>query len=73
MSLSTQERARHARYAETNDFVRCLCGLPPSKQFPVVSEADWIAADIANNIGKTERNQADALKLQIKDGRESWT
>lgn len=66
------DRERRARYAESNALARKLCGLPPSKQFPVVSEADWIASDLANSRDKPAQHKAHALKLQIKNSPESW-
>lgn len=55
-------------YAETNDFARRLCGLPPSERFPVVkpTEAELIAADLANNVDKPYQHDAHELAFQIK-------
>lgn len=62
-------------YAKSNDMARRLCGLPPSTRFPVVkqiTEKQWIAADIANNVDRPAQNQAAAMAQQIKANRESW-
>lgn len=65
---STSERAdrvRRARYADSRDINGILAAMR-------MSEAELIAADIANNVDKPAQHAEHALKLQIKDGRESW-
>lgn len=53
-------------YAETNDFARRVCGLPPSERFPVVkriTEQEWIEADLRDKVADKD---AAALADQIK-------